>query len=332
MPKGVPKLGFRLTKGRADAMRRMGRADELDALIAQLKPIKEPKRRGRPPKSPPALTFQVPRLHLVSSQESVPTSATETDSQIAARLKTRFDTIEKLVEVAVQGELRALIVAGPGGLGKSYSVQRALNRVDPNGVKTKTVKGFVTPTGLYKMLFEHRFKGQVLVFDDADDIFKDETALNFLKAACDTTDTRRLTYFTKNTMYSEGSEDFPPDFEYEGTILFLSNYDFRAMAEKGGKLGPHFQALMTRSHYVDCDMNNIREYVVRIEQVMNEEKMLINKGFTIEQSNEVLAFIKQHQNELNDVSLRIAVKLAGLLKSYPGCWREMAKVTCCRRT
>ena len=111
----------------------------------------------------------------------------ETDAEIAARIEERFDILEYMTTEAIEGNIRGLVVYGPAGLGKSYTVEQALADWDPEEQNHTIVKGFSTKTGLYKSLYEYKDPGQVIVFDDCDSIFFDDVALSMLKAVCDTT-------------------------------------------------------------------------------------------------------------------------------------------------
>ena len=101
-------------------------------------------------------------------------SVPESEDQIEARIAERFDILETLTSACVSGDARALVVSGPAGLGKSYTVEQKLAEWDPNGVNHIIVKGYVRATGLLKTLYSYREAGQVVVFDDADAIFFDE--------------------------------------------------------------------------------------------------------------------------------------------------------------
>ena len=96
----------------------------------------------------------------------------ETVSQIKERIAERFDILDILTQECLNGNSRALIVSGPPGLGKSFTVERRLKE-SSNELFYSIVKGYVRPTGLFTMLYKHRNKGDVLVFDDADTTFDD---------------------------------------------------------------------------------------------------------------------------------------------------------------
>lgn len=252
----------------------------------------------------------------------------ETDSEIDARLRERFEILDILTQAALFGDARSVIVSGPAGLGKSFNVDKVLASWDPEQINHTIVKGFVRPTGLYKMLYEHREEGKVLVFDDADSVFFDDVALNLLKGVCDTTDIRHVSWLAETNMETDDGEKIPRHFIFEGTIVFITNLDFDDMIDRGHKLAPHMSALVSRSHYIDLSMKTKRDYLVRIRQVV-ADGMLRDQGLSAVQEAEVMAYIEEKQNVLRELSLRMAVKIGNLVKTGQA-WKKLANVTCCK--
>ena len=107
------------------------------------------------------------RLAQVSFQAPV-VKSTETIPQIEAKLKDRFEALEVMSEATGRGINRALIVSGPAGLGKSYTVEAKMAELERKGHHVTYIKGYVRPLALYKLLYETRFPNSVLVFDDSD--------------------------------------------------------------------------------------------------------------------------------------------------------------------
>jgi hypothetical protein len=256
----------------------------------------------------------------------------ETDAEIEVKLSERFGILKLLAKAAAEGQAKALIISGPAGLSKSYTVEKVLEEWDPSETRYRIVKGFVKATGLYKTLFQNKEEGQVLVFDDADSIFFDDTSLNFLKAALDSTERRRISYLSEYKIVDEETATvIPSTFEYNGTCIFISNFDFIKMIDKGHKLSPHLQALMSRAHYVDLMMKTRRDYFIRIKQVVNEG-MLKVQGLSNKEGEEVMNFIEKNIPHLNELSLRTAIKVAGLKKMSSDRWEQIARVTLCKVT
>lgn len=269
--------------------------------------------------------------HFVAPTAPVPAAVSnETEEQILARLETRFSAMDLMTEATCFGHNRSLIISGPAGLGKSYGVMKTLEEAERKGYVPIVIKGYIRPTGLYKLLYENRFKKCIVVFDDADSIFGDDVCLNLLKAACDMTETRRLHWLTETKMEDEDGERLPRSFEFEGSIIFITNYDFDDLIAKGNKLAPHFEALISRSHYLDLAMKTKKDYVVRIKQVVFGKGMLSRDGFTDPESREIVSFVEQNADKLRELSLRMVVKLAGLFRMNRQSWKELAAVTCMR--
>jgi hypothetical protein len=295
MPKGIPRNGVRMTKKRvASGM------------------------------------FNETGMVQIHRKEPVVEVVKETDTQIEARLRDRFNILGELTEAALNGDARAVIVSGPAGLGKSFTVEEKLREWDPEQLDHTIVKGYVKPTGLLRLLYRYRNEGQVIVFDDADTVFFDDTCLNLLKAVCDTTDIRRVSYLAEVNMVDEESGDqIPRNFDFDGTIIFITNLDMDSMIDRGHKLAPHLSALVSRSHYIDLTMKTKRDYLVRIKQVV-KDGMLRMHGLDSSEEEEVMNFIHENQDRLRELSLRIAVKISNLVKMGKPDWKRIAQVTCCR--
>lgn len=254
----------------------------------------------------------------------------ETDQEIEQKLNDRFEVLADMTEAATVGAIRSMIVSGPGGLGKSYTVEKTLSSWDPNGTNYTVVRGFIRATGLFKLLYQNRAPGQVLVFDDADSVFLDDVSVNLLKAVCDSTEKRIVSYMSEGVLIDdETAERLPKSFEFEGTIIFITNMDFDGMIDRGSKLAPHLEAMLTRSHYIDLAMKTRRDYIIRIKQVV-AAGMLRGRGLDAEAETDVMEFIDENQDCLRELSLRMAIKLADIRKRNSKTWKKTARVTCCK--
>jgi len=282
------------------------------------------KKPGPKPKNAAAL---VTPLHL--GPQFIET--TETDEQIHAKLKERFTVMDEMVQCSILGEARSLIISGPGGLGKSFNVEAALEaKFGPQEDATDyvIVKGFMRATALYKTLYDNREEGSVIVFDDADAILRDVDTLTILKAVCDTTERRHVHWGAETKMVSEkDGELLPTRFEFKGTIIFISNIDFDLMIERGSSLAPHLEALISRSHYINLAMRSKRDYIIRIRQVV--EQGLLDH-MPKDQARQVITFIEKNVDHMRELSLRMAIKVATLRRNMPDKWERVARITCCK--
>jgi hypothetical protein len=255
----------------------------------------------------------------------------ETVAEIESKLADRFEALAIMSEATGRGINRSLIVSGPAGLGKSFTVEAKLAELEQKGHSVTYIKGYVRPLALYKLLYETRHPNSVLVFDDSDSVFYDDVSMNLLKGACDSTERRVLHWLSKSIEKEEDEEgeSIPEKFEFQGSIIFITNYDFDAMIESGNKLAPHFQALVSRSHYLDLAMKTKMDYIVRIRQVVRGG-MLRDRGFNAAEQTMILEFIENNMERLRELSLRMVVKISGLYKMDKKNWQKLAKQTCFR--
>jgi hypothetical protein len=255
----------------------------------------------------------------------------ESVAEIESKLADRFEALEIMAEATGKGINRSLIVSGPAGLGKSFTVEAKLTELEQKGHSVTYIKGYVRPLALYKLLYETRHPNSVLVFDDSDSVFYDDVSMNLLKGACDSNERRVLHWLSKSLENEEDEEgeSIPEKFEFQGSIIFITNYDFDAMIESGNKLAPHFQALVSRSHYLDLAMKTKMDYMVRIRQVVRGG-MLRDRGFNAAEQTMILEFIENNMERLRELSLRMVVKISGLYKMDKSNWQKLAKQTCFR--
>jgi hypothetical protein len=266
----------------------------------------------------------------------------ESDEQIEAKLNERFLIMDEMTQDAIDGRCRGFVASGPGGVGKTYNIEKVLDEnYGEESDEYTSYSGYSTPIGLLKMLWKHR-EGGLIKADDMDSIFKDEKALNYLKVACDTTSKRMITYASEHTLFDENLEPIPKRFEYEGTMIFCTNLDFDLLIEKGSSLTPHLEAFITRSHYIDLAMRTKRDYLIRVFQVAELglfDQVLGKRGEPMGldevQKNEVLDFIEKYHRNLRECSLRMALKIGSLRKGFDADkdavdWTRKALLTCCR--
>ena len=135
---------------------------------------------------------------------------------------------------------------------------------------------------------------------------------------------------TEGTLIDEESaERLPKSFQFEGTVIFITNYDFDAMIDRGSRLAPHLSALVSRAHYIDLAMKNQRDYLIRIRQVVRSG-LLKNIGLDDTAQADVLNFIEKNAGRLRELSLRVALKIGILRRKNDGNWMKRAIVSCCK--
>lgn len=259
--------------------------------------------------------------------------ARETDEEILARLAERFEILEEMTRAVKSGDVRAMIVSGPPGVGKSFGVETQLqkddlfNTLSNKKPKFEVVKGAMSSLGLYAKLYEYSAAGNVIVFDDCDSVLLDELSLNILKGALDSSERRYISWNTDSRLLR--NEGIPDRFEFKGSAIFITNIKFELVRSK--KLREHLNALESRCHYIDLQMDTTREKILRIRQVVNEAGMLDRYEFADGVREEILEYIEANKLQLRELSLRMVLKIADLRKSFPNSWKAMSKTTCMRR-
>jgi len=258
-----------------------------------------------------------------------------TDEEILERLRQRFDILNDMTRAVKKGDVRAMIVTGPPGVGKSFGVEAVLARHDVFAdvaqneklKKYEVVKGAMSAIGLYKKLYEFSDKKSILVFDDCDSVLLDDLSLNILKAALDSSKKRTIHWNTDSRLLR--SEGVPNSFEFKGGAIFITNIKFDNVKSK--KLRDHLEALESRCHYLDLTIDTEREKILRIKQVITECGMLDDYEFTDLEKQVLVDFVDDNKKKLRELSLRTVLKVADLKKSMPNNWRAVAEVTCMRR-
>ena len=255
----------------------------------------------------------------------------ETDDQIVERMRERFQILDEMTQASIDGVVRGMVVTGPPGVGKSFGVEavleknRIFDKLAGNRSRFEVIKGASSAIGLYKVLYEFADKNNVLVLDDCDTVLYDETSLNLLKAALDSSKKRRLSWNTDSALLRR--EGIPDSFEFKGSVIFITNLKFDKVR---GKIKDHLDAIMSRCHYLDLTMDTTREKVLRCKQIV-ADGMLNEYQFTKEEETEIMEFLIENQAKMREISLRMVTKLADLKKSMASKWQRTAEVTCMRR-
>lgn len=262
-----------------------------------------------------------------STSAFLPEVASETDAEIRKRLDARFRALDVMARATAKGINRAMVVQGPPGLGKSFGVEKAAEEIAGD---FEHIKGYIRPTGLFKTLYRNRNKGSLIVFDDIDSLFGDETSLNILKSACDSSDVRKISWLSNTVMEDEDGEEIPSSFIFEGSIIFITNLDFQQQIDRGSKMAPHFEALISRSHYLSLGIKNKRDYIVRIKQVLDAG--MLNDVLCVSDKEEIVSFIEDNMNQMRELSLRMVKKLADLMLMDRDGWKDLARITCMRNS
>jgi hypothetical protein len=152
----------------------------------------------------------------------------------------------------------------------------------------------------------------------------DDVALNLLKGALDSGKKRKISWLSESS--SLRREGIPDSFEFKGSAIFITNLKFDKM--KSQKLRDHLDALQSRCHYLDLTLDTMRDKILRIKQIAKDGVLFADYDFEQETQDDIIDFMSMNQERLREMSLRMAIKIADLRKSFPGNWKRMAETTC----
>jgi hypothetical protein len=251
--------------------------------------------------------------------------SSETVKESKFTINERFGFLSDMVQMLAKGDQSSVVVTGPGGLGKYHTVTKALLK---SGLKDLSVldeyevgapvppksfiviKGYSTPKGLYRTLYENR--KSVIVFDDCDSVLKDPVSLNLLKGALDSYSKRIISWRADLR-----DEDLPTAFEFKGRVVFISNLS-------GSSLD---QAIISRSMAVDLSMT-AQQKIERMRHLLTEKDFM--PEFDLVSKNDAMNLISTLASKVKELSLRTLIQVTKIRKSNPnGNWKNLAEYTIC---
>jgi len=244
-----------------------------------------------------------------------------TDEELFKRIQDTFDSLTLLSEASADLKIRSMIVSGSPGTGKTFEVIKAMKAKsrDDRNFYFHQIKGTISPIALYIELY--RARNGVLVLDDADEAFTDPESLQLLKAATESSKNRSISY-RKLSMALE-AEGIPQEFEFEGCVVILTNTN---LEEARKQRQSHYDAIMSRAHYINAVLETDREKIMRIRHIMTTTTML-NQFLDPAHHQEVIDFVEEHHDRFRELSIRTIVKLAELRAAFPKKWDTLARGT-----
>jgi hypothetical protein len=123
-------------------------------------------------------------------------------------------------------------------------------------------------------------------------------------------------------------EGIPNTFNFNGSAIFITNLKFGNLKSK--KLQDHLEALQSRCHFLDLTIDGDRDKMLRIKQVHRDADggLFKDYDFSDAQAQHVIDFMWDNHTKLREVSLRMCLKIADLVKISPNNWQNLAKTTC----
>ena len=234
----------------------------------------------------------------------------------------RFSFLEKAIVMTAEGVQPSVVVSGSGGLGKTYTVRKTLEKC---GLKDFTmnpdsadiydkgfifVKGFSTAKNLYRTLYNNN--GSVIVLDDTDSIFKDANSVNILKACLDSYSTRTVDWGAE----MKREDDLPRTFEFTGQIIFITNIPSENLD----------QAVRSRSMVIDLSMTE-KETVDRMLEIVVSDTFL--PEYSMDIKDDAIQFIDENKHTAKELSLRTLITVCKIRSEFPDSWEQMSKYIMC---
>lgn len=233
----------------------------------------------------------------------------------------RFGFVTDMVNMLIKGEQASVVITGPGGLGKSHTVTKALKDAGLKDISLEeigatssyknytVVKGYSTPKGLFRCLYENR--NGVIVFDDCDSVLKDTVSLNLLKGALDSYNRRIISWRADLK-----DDDLPQAFEFKGRVVFISNLSSASLD----------QAIISRSMAVDLSMTT-EQKVERMRHLLSLPEFMAD--YEMEHKQDALNLIEKLKDSVKEMSLRTLIQVTKIRKSAGANWSNLAEYTIC---
>ena len=214
----------------------------------------------------------------------------------------RFNFLDNLTKMVIYDITPSLIVTGEGGLGKTHSVSQSIGGAGLENNEYVFFKGYSTARGLYNTLYDNN--GKLIIFDDCDSVLEDKVAVNILKSALDSYETRKISWMAKMNK----NDEYPQHFDFTGRIIFISN---KAKSSIDG-------AILSRSLTVDLTMNS-DEKIERMTTILPN----ILPQYDNDVKLEALSFLTQNKETAN-LNMRTLIMVIKMRSSNPENWMDMA--------
>lgn len=242
----------------------------------------------------------------------------------------RFQTVKQMTKVFVKtnGAINGIIITGNAGIGKTHYVKQAfiesgtMDQVD-------YVKGSsMTSPALYYKLWLNREPGRILVLDDVDLVQKGKAEvsiiLDLLKGATEPTKGERMLSWLRassNTLFRENG--VPDTFDFQGSIVWITNETQETLSKA---CGSHWNAISSRFRQVPVwldDKEKVSYTIYLIEEVglLGTNCQAKEGGYSQDIVNETVNYLRLNWKSMNDITPRVAIKIADTIECYPEDWK-----------
>lgn len=191
----------------------------------------------------------------------------------------RFSDMEHYINMVVKGLQPSLLICGAPGVGKTFRVMKAIKA---SGLNYKVIKGKETAMACYCDLFLYSREGDILIFDDADDVLENDVITNLLKAATDSSDERIVSYGTSKppTMTQEEFMSLPLDLQSQCSIQEI----------KGGQVYFYPKNFETKGRVLIITNKNAGQ----IDTAVRNRGLVCDLAFTTEECLQIIEGLLPH--------------------------------------
>ena len=251
-------------------------------------------------------------------------------------INAKFKTYEKFVRMTAKGLTKSTIVYGNGGVGKTFTAMEQLktlknpktgkpfvfydedkHQVGSDEYDVIKITGKATTAGLYKNLYQHN--GKLIVFDDCDEVLKDENSVNMFKGALDSTGDGTISNLSGRAIKGDDGEAIPQRYKFTGRAIFISNLEPDKLP----------QPIKSRSLRVDLSMD-AKQTIDRIKEIASNKKdgkitnikLEDSDGVAIkyehEDMDEAIKFLDKYKDKMTDLNVRTLGSIVKMIHDSKG--------------
>jgi hypothetical protein len=212
----------------------------------------------------------------------------------------RYKNIREYIKIITDKncKVNCLILEGEQGIGKSTIVKSMLKEMDKD---ICYINSYTTSLSFYKTLYVNRFK--TIVLDDVFGIFGDEKGIAILRAITNTENVRYVKYDST----SDKLDDVPSNFNFEGSVIILTNELTPAMND----------SLLNRAIH--------RRIIFSLEEKFEFMESVAKFNFPKINLKEVMDYIKKNVDETTrNFTFRSVIKVVEFYNHNKQKWKNMA--------
>jgi hypothetical protein len=239
---------------------------------------------------------------------------------IASEVQDTFDAIYAQVASFVQNPnsaINGMIVSGDAGVGKTYTVKKALRDTGHQANVEYIKGGKITAAALYVKLYLNRAAHRIVVLDDCDIIHHHEKnqIVPMLLGAVETGKNRSVSWETarKNALMEE--HDVPSEFAFEGNVIWITN-DRKVQIGKAVKQWNN--AIISRFNFAECNFTDEQKLMYTLHLIENCDMLGANcmdhaGGYPADVVEQTMDYVSDNYRKLVEVTPRQAIKIADTL-------------------